>query len=422
MYIRALQLRHFRSWSELDLELRSGITVLSGPNGHGKTNVVEAIDYVAHLSSHRVSTDAPLVREGHEQASVSATAINNGRELTAHLLIKARGANRGQINRAPCKSTRQLIGIVRTVVFSPEDLALVRGEPDHRRRFLDDLLIGRFPRWAGSRAEYDKILRQRNMLLKRTSKPLRHGYGGGTDSDSALDTLDTWDSQLAVAGAQVMVQRMVLTHILSPYVERAYQRLAPASRPAHMRYRSTIEDSLTQTGLTPEYIAGDVAEATAVIEAVLLAELARRRDTDIQRGTSTLGPHRDDVDLMLGTQLVRGYASHGESWSFALALRLASFEWQRQQGTDPILILDDVFAELDYARRRSLAAVARDAEQTLVTAAVGDDLPDDLLTGDVRVLSVEALTSDDSDIRCSRITHDSASEDGTCGHGDDASE
>mgnify|MGYP001940472464 FL=1 len=168
--------------------------MFSGPNGHGKTNVVEALDFVAHQGSHRVSTDAPLVREGHEYTTVSATAINSGRELTAHMLIKARGSNKAQINRAPCKSSRQLLGIVKTVLFSPEDLALVRGEPEHRRRFLDDLLIGRFPRWAGTRSDYDKILRQRNTLLKRASRTLRQGYGGGNDSDSALDTLDTWDS------------------------------------------------------------------------------------------------------------------------------------------------------------------------------------------------------------------------------------
>ena len=408
MYIRALQLRNFRSWPELDLHLGPGITVFSGPNGHGKTNVVEALDYVAHLGSHRVSTDAPLVREGHEYTTVSATAVNSGRELTAHMLIKARGSNKAQINRAPCKSPRQLLGIVKTVLFSPEDLTLVRGEPEHRRRFLDDLLIGRFPRWAGTRSDYDKILRQRNTLLKRSSRTLRQGYRGGNDSDSALDTLDTWDSHLAAAGAQVMVQRIVLAHVLSPYVKNAYQRLAPESRPAQITYRSTVNKALGEAGITPATVANDVAGATPVIEAVLLSELARRRDTDIQRGTSTCGPHRDDVELLLGTQPARGYASHGESWSFALALRLASFEWQREQGTDPILILDDVFAELDAARRRALATVAKDAEQTLVTAAVGDDLPQDLVNSDIRVLTVEASTVEDSDIRSSRITHDSA--------------
>ena len=407
MYIRTLQLRNVRSWPELDLHLGPGITVFSGPNGHGKTNVVEALDFVAHQGSHRVSTDAPLVREGHEYTTVSATAINSGRELTAHMLIKARGSNKAQINRAPCKSSRQLLGIVKTVLFSPEDLALVRGEPEHRRRFLDDLLIGRFPRWAGTRSDYDKILRQRNTLLKRASRTLRQGYGGGNDSDSALDTLDTWDSHLAAAGAQVMVQRIVLAHVLSPYVKNAYQRLAPESRPAQITYRSTVHKALGEAGITPETVANDVAGATPVIEAVLLSELARRRDTDIQRGTSTCGPHRDDVELLLGTQPARGYASHGESWSFALALRLASFEWQREQGTDPILILDDVFAELDAARRRALATVAKDAEQTLVTAAVGDDLPQDLVNSDIRVLTVEASTVEDSDIRSSQITHDS---------------
>ncbi|MDO5032188.1 DNA replication/repair protein RecF [Corynebacterium sp.] len=360
MYVRDLALRDFRSWPELSVELGPGITLFVGRNGFGKTNIVEAIGYLAHLSSHRVSHDAPLVRQGAENARVSITAVNQGRELTAHLLIKPHAANQAQINRTRLKSPREVLGVVKSVLFSPEDLALVRGEPAERRAYLDAIIASRTPRLAGVKADYDKVLKQRNALLKSASASLRRGYGDA-DGASALATLDVWDAQLARLGAQVTVGRLELVDALSQLIPSAYAGLAPESRPAHIEYKSTI----------------DVTDRE-VLEAVMLTELAAVRQREIERGITLVGPHRDDLLLHLGTQPAKGFASHGETWSYAIALRLAEFNLLRQDGTDPVLVLDDVFAELDAKRREKLVHLAAEAEQVLITAAVDEDLPGNL--------------------------------------------
>lgn len=372
MHIRQLQLRDFRSWPELNLDLAPGVTVFVGRNGFGKTNIVEAIGYTAHLSSHRVSHDAPLVRAGASSARVSTTAVNQGRELTTHLLIKAHAANQAQLNRTRLNSPRELLGVVKTVLFAPEDLALVRGEPAERRRYLDDLIATRSPRLAGVKADFDRVLRQRNALLKSASPTLRRGYQND-EGASALATLDVWDTQLADFGSQVIAARKQLLVELAEEVHQAYTGLAPESRPARLHYRSTVDDTLRD-------LVGDPAAALdpQLIEAAMLAELGKKRQREIERGMSLVGPHRDDLDLILGEQPAKGFASHGESWSFALALRLAEFSLLRADGTDPILILDDVFAELDRQRREKLVAIATGAEQVLITAAVDGDLPANL--------------------------------------------
>jgi DNA replication and repair protein RecF len=354
MYVRHLALRDFRSWVHLDLELAPGRTVFVGSNGFGKTNLVEALWYCATLGSHRVATDAPLIRAGAERAVVSAIVVNEGRELAVDIEIAAGRANKARLNRSPVRSTREVLGAVRAVLFAPEDLALVRGDPGERRRYLDELATVRRPTIAAVRADYDKVLRQRTALLKSAANPrLRTDPG-------VADTLDVWDGHLAAHGAQLMAARMELVNQLSPEVAKAYQVLAPASRPAAVAYRSSI----------------DVEETNVdYLEAALLAGLARRRDAELERGVCLVGPHRDDLELRLGEQPAKGFASHGESWSLALALRLAAYELLRAEGSEPVLILDDVFAELDNARRRALAAVAADAEQVLVTAAVGEDIP-----------------------------------------------
>lgn len=364
MYIRRLELRDFRSWPEVELPLGPGVTVISGRNGYGKTNLVEAIGYVAHLGSHRVSTDAPLIRAGQDSARVSVTAVNEGRELTAHLLIKPRGANQAQINRTRLKSAREVLGVVRSVLFSPEDLALVRGEPELRRRFLDAILASRFPRLAGVKADYDKVLRQRNSLLKNASASLRRGYGSGEESDAALATLDVWDEQLARLGAQLIAARLRLVEELNPLVHGAYARIAPESRPAALGYHSTVE--------LPEN------PSEEALYAQMLIALANARKREIERALSLVGPHRDDLEVLLGDYPAKGFASHGETWSMALALRLAEFEVLKSDGTEPILILDDVFAELDAKRREKLVGIAAEAEQTIITAAVDEDLPANL--------------------------------------------
>ena len=370
MYLRELDLRDFRSWPELSLSLEPGVTVFSGRNGHGKTNIVESVIYSATLASHRVSSDVPLVRAGAANARISATTVNEGRELTTHLLISPREANQAQINRTRLKSPREILGVLRTVVFAPEDLALVAGEPAERRRFLDGLAAIRAPRFGGAKADYDKVLRQRNALLRTSNMALRRGYNDD-DGASALSTLDAWDLQLARLGAQVVAGRMKLTNELAPQVHAAYASVAPESRPAQISYSSTLDRAVKE-------LAGDEEITAEILEAAFLTELSRRRREEIDRGTTLVGPHRDDLVLMLGEQPAKGYASHGETWSFALSLHLAEYALLSVDGSAPVLILDDVFAELDAKRRQRLVAVAEEAEQVLITAAVGDDLPENL--------------------------------------------
>jgi len=387
LYIRSLELRDFRSWPELKVELEPGITIFIGRNGFGKTNIVEAIGYLAHLSSHRVSADAPLVRANATDSRISAVAVNQGRELAAHLLIKPHAANQGQINRTRVKSPRELLGVIKTVLFAPEDLALVRGEPAERRRYLDDIIATRRPRMAGVKADYDKVLKQRNALLKTATIPLRRGYG--TDEGAAaLATLDTWDGQLARLGSEVMAARFALVQELSSQVHDAYQTIAPESRPAAVNYKTTIDQGLSQF---PGFDAG-------IIEATLLTELAAKRQREIERGMSLVGPHRDDLELHLGGQPAKGFASHGETWSFALSMRIAEFNLLRSDGTDPILILDDVFSELDAGRREKLVVIARDAEQVIITAAVSDDLPANLADAITARHTVTVRDTDDGRI------------------------
>ncbi len=360
MFVRHLGLRDFRSWSEVDLELTAGRTVFIGPNGFGKTNLVEALWYCATLGSHRVANDAPLVRAGTDRAIVSTIVVNDGRELAVDLEIVAGRANKARLNRAPTRSAREILGAVRAVLFAPEDLALVRGDPSERRRYLDELATVRRPRIAAVRADYDKVLRQRTALLKSAA-------GGRFRADpTLLDTLEVWDGHLAEHGAELMAARLELVNLLAPQVEKAYQVLAPASRPAAIVYRPS-------TGALDHAGSAGVAECREALEAAL----TRRRDAELERGMCLVGPHRDDLELILGDQPAKGFASHGESWSMALALRLAAYELLRTEGGEPVLILDDVFAELDNSRRRALTSAVAGAEQVLVTAAVAEDIPAD---------------------------------------------
>jgi DNA replication and repair protein RecF len=362
VYVRHLGLRDFRSWAHADLELQPGRTVFVGPNGFGKTNLVEALWYSTTLGSHRVGTDAPLIRAGADRAVVSTIVVNDGRECAIDLEIAAGRANKARLNRSPVRSTREVVGVLRAVLFAPEDLALVRGDPADRRRYLDDLATVRRPAVAGMRADYDKVLRQRTALLKSLSGARYRGDRG------ALDTLDVWDSRLAEHGAELMAARIDLVNELAPEVEKAYQLVAPGSRPASITYRASLgaRDSEDFDGNDREFL-----------EAALLTALAGRRDAELERGMCLVGPHRDDLELRLGEQPAKGFASHGESWSFAVSLRLAAYELLRADGSEPVLLLDDVFAELDATRRRALAAVAESAEQVLVTAAVLEDIPAD---------------------------------------------
>ena len=363
MYARQLEVTDFRSWEHARLELEPGISVLIGANGQGKTNLLEALGYLSTLSSHRVASNAPLVRQGAARAVVRAAVVHAGRELTLELEITPGRPNRARINRSPVPRLRDVVGVLRTVLFAPEDLALVRGDPAQRRRFLDELLVLRVPRLAGVQADYEKVLRQRVALLKSAGASRR---SSGT---ADLRTLDVWDGHLARHGAELLGARLDLVAELAPYVDAAYRAVAPESAAAHLEYRSSLGDAV-QSGVH-ETGKADVE----ALEVAMLAELGRVRGAELERGVCLVGPHRDDLELGLGQLPAKGYASHGESWSFALALRLASYQLLRSGGAEPVLLLDDVFAELDTYRRARLAEVAKAAEQAVITAAVPDDVP-----------------------------------------------
>ena len=353
MHLSRLAVTDFRSWESAELDLRPGVTVLVGPNGVGKTNLVEAVGYLATLGSHRVATDAPLIRRGAERAVVRGLVVHQGRELAVEIEIAAGRANRARVNRAPVPRPRDVLGILRTVLFAPEDLALVRGDPGERRRFLDDLLVSRHPRYAGVRADYDRVLRQRSALLKTAR-------AGGD-----LRTLDVWDGHLARHGATLLAGRLELVSAIAPLAAEAFAEVAPSSEPISLAYRSSLDTDLPATA--------------AELEALLLDELVRLRKQEVERGVCLVGPHRDDLELRLGEGPAKGYASHGESWALALAMRLASYRLLSADDVEPVLVLDDVFAELDTRRRTALAEVARRAEQVLITAAVPEDVPDSLV-------------------------------------------
>jgi len=366
VYVRQLAVTDFRSWEYAELDLQPGVAVLIGANGQGKTNLVEALGYLSTLGSHRVATDAALVRHGAQRAIVRTTVVHAGRELTVELEISPGRANRARINRSPVPRPREVLGVLRTVLFAPEDLALVRGDPGERRRFLDDLLVLRAPRLAGVRSDYDKVLRQRVALLK-SAGVARRGGGAGD-----LRTLDVWDGHLARHGAELLGARLDLLLELAPHVVEAYRAVAPDAPAVQLDYRSSLGDALP--GGVREGGKADID----LLEAAMLTELARVRPVEVERGVCLVGPHRDDLELGLGGRLAKGYASHGESWSFALALRLGSYQLLRSSGTEPVLLLDDVFAELDAHRRARLAEVALAAEQVVVTAAVPADVPEEL--------------------------------------------
>jgi len=364
MRCSALSLTDFRSWSQVELELGPGPTALVGPNGQGKTNLVEALGYVANLSSHRVSVDAPLVRAGAERAVVRARVERAGRATLVEVEVNPGRANRARVNRAPVPRPREVVGLLRTVLFAPEDLTLVRGDPGDRRRFLDDLLVLRAPRLAGVRADYERVLKQRNALLKTAFLARRSGGGD-------MRTLDVWDAHLARTGAELLAARLALVEALDPHVGKAYAQVSSGQGETGLAYRSSLGEALPS------------GRERTDLEAALLAELVRVRPQEVERGVSLVGPHRDELVLSLGGLPVKGYASHGESWSVALALRLASYQLLCGDAADgdgePVLVLDDVFAELDVGRRDRLAQLVGDAEQVLVTAAVADDVPEALL-------------------------------------------
>ncbi len=391
MYLEHLSLTDFRSYAQVELPLQAGITVLVGANGLGKTNLVEAVGYLSTLSSHRVSSDGPLLRFGTEQAMVRARLVRGRQAISLEVEINAGRANRARINRANPVRARDVLGICRTVLFAPEDLALVKGDPSNRRRFLDELLVALIPRHAATRSDYERVLKQRNALLK-SARAQHYSRAGVSESHEA--TLDVWDQHMAAAGAKLLAARLELLARLKPHLALAYRQLTDGSKEVIANYRSTLEVQLSDDGDDEGGAAAGLSELASLsvpelTERYVRAFAAARR-RELERGLSLVGPHRDELELVLGSAPARGYASHGETWSVALSLRLASYyvmlEDEQVEGNAPILILDDVFAELDVQRRTRLASIVSGAEQVLVTAAVDADIPAELAGAQIRVI------------------------------------
>lgn len=355
MWVQHLQLTDFRSYAEVSVALERGVTTFVGRNGHGKTNLIEAIGYCATLGSHRVASDAPLVRFGAEQAIIHCEVVDDVRTTSLDVLIHPGRANRARINGVNATRTRDVLGILRTVLFAPEDLAIVKGDPSDRRRFLDDIVVQQRPAIAGVRADYERVLKQRNALLK-SARAVR-------DRDSLIATLDSWNTQLAALGAEIIAARCAVIAALETPFQVQYAALADGMF-ARIAYRSALADHQ------------DVNPVTW--NAALLQAMDERRRDEIERGMTLVGPHRDDLTIMLGEHPAKGFASHGESWSLALALRLASRVVLSDNDHEPVLILDDVFAELDTKRREHLVDALQHSEQVLITAAVAGDIPEQI--------------------------------------------
>lgn len=386
MRVTHLQLTDFRSYESADIVLSGGVTTMVGRNGQGKTNIVEAVRYLSTLSSHRVATDAPLIRFGAQRAVIAARVNKGGRSLSMEITLTPGKANSARLNRGNAKP-RDLVGVLRTVVFAPEDLSLVKGDPGGRRTFMDELCVALHPALAGDISDYDRVLRQRSSMLK-TAKNAR----------GDLTMLDIWDEKLAGLGGRIIAARRRAVAALRPHVEDAYRDVAPDGGECVITYSTSLDRAL-RAG-EPDSPLADDADA-ASIGTVMLDRLTQLRPKEIERGVSLAGPHRDDLDIQLGAMPAKGYASHGESWSCALALRLGSYALlTADDGPDagddgePVLILDDVFAELDAGRRNALAQRLSHAHQVLITAAVPDDVPR-ALQGETLVVAEGTVTRDD---------------------------
>ncbi|MFM9135626.1 MAG: DNA replication/repair protein RecF [bacterium] len=354
-YVLSLSLTDMRNYAAVEVAFAPGVTVLAGANGQGKTNLVEALVYLSTLGSHRVATDAPLIREGAERAVVRAEVVRDARCTVLEMEIQSGRANRARINRTAVPRSRDILGVLTTVVFAPEDLALVKGDPADRRRYLDDVLIQRQPRFAGVRADYDRVLKQRNALLKSAHSVRR------TDRTEMERTLQVWDDQLCDLGGELMAARAELVSRLAPHAAGSYAELTAGAGAFDLAYAPSVD-------------IGDASMPEALADLLREALVSRRRE-ELDRGITLVGPHRDELALTLQGRPLRGYASQGESWSAALALRLASYDVLAEHGDLPVLILDDVFAELDSARRGHLVERIAVTPQTFITAAVPDDVP-----------------------------------------------
>ena len=347
MHLSHLSLKNFRSYNELELLLSPGITIFIGRNGEGKTNIVESILYLAFLSSHRTAGDLPLIKLGESAAYLRSRIQTPEREILVELEINAEKTNRARINQNPVRSQKELFGLIQCIYFSPEDIDLVRGDPAERRRFIDQILILRSPRMAGVIADYERAVKQRNALLKTRANQT---------------SLEAWDQQVAKFGAEIVTARITLLNVFNPFFSEVYKSIS-SEKKAYIKYKNSFESP--SNNLSENYKA-------------IILKMSELKPQELDRGLTLVGPHRDDLILYLGEHLVKGYASHGESWSIALSLKLAAYNLLLQEGVKPILILDDVFSELDEDRRSQLINLAKSAEQTFITVAVESDLPKNL--------------------------------------------
>jgi DNA replication and repair protein RecF len=379
MFIKHLELNNFRNYLNADVALTTGVNLLVGPNGQGKTNIVEAIRYLSTLSSHRVAGYIPMIKQDAGQAVIRALASHDDRDVLLELELNRDSPNKARINKSPAQKIRDVLGYVNSVTFAPEDLDIIKRDPSNRRAFIDELVIQVWPRFAGVYADYERVLKQRNTLLKSARATGAKG--------SALSTLDAWDQSLISYGAEIIAARVDLIERLRPHLFAAYQSIAIANNEPKILIKSSLLSASVPTFYEEEE-SSDTWEAEflqtgvrAEIEELFRLKLQSVRPKELERGITLVGPHRDDLVLLLGTLPAKGYASHGESWSYALALRLASIELLRNEtrSGDPILILDDVFAELDAGRRERLAAMVKNNEQVLITAAVAEDVPVELV-------------------------------------------
>jgi len=388
VFVSHLELADFRNYESASLALAPGPNLIVGSNGQGKTNLVESVAYLATLGSHRVSSDQALIRQGRDAAIVRARLEHAGRQVLVELQLNRQGANRAQVNRAPAKP-RDLPRHAHAVLFAPEDLALVRGEPSGRRRFLDQLLVQLTPRMAGVLADYERVLKQRNTLLKSAR--------AARVAASQLSTLDVWDERLVDLGSEIIEARGRLVSALRPFVGDAYAAIAGEVHEAEIASELSILGAAPdeETEVSEQSVRTEIDQSEAA--SAFTAALAHNRRAELERGLTLTGPHRDDVLLRLNGLPARGYASHGESWSFALALRLASAALLRAESPagDPVLILDDVFAELDESRRQRLSDAVGGYEQVLITAAVESDVPAALAVHTVRIRAGRVLEAEE---------------------------
>jgi DNA replication and repair protein RecF len=369
MHVKHLTLSNFRNYKTVELPLATGINLLVGRNGQGKTNLAEAIFFAATLSSHRVSGYIPLIKQGESKAIIRLLARFEDRENLIELELNSEGSNRARINKSDAQRVRDILGYVNAVIFSPEDLDIVKRDPVNRRNFIDELIVQLTPRMAGVYSDYERVLKQRNTLL-RSAKNL-------TASSSGLSTLDSWDDSLVRIGSEIVAARFDIATRIAPHLADAYASIADEKNNPSIKVKSSLVAKDIESDSSDSFlITGDRAE----IESLFRQRLTELRPKELERGVSLVGPHRDDLLLLLGTLPAKGYISHGESWSYALSLKLASAALIRKEARagDPVLILDDVFAELDSTRRSRLAALVSHNEQVIITAAVAEDVPAEL--------------------------------------------